>query len=212
MSPLDPDSCHMFLVRHGATSSNLSQPTVLQGNAVDGPLAELGQSQARQTAEFLARFPMDVVFSSPMLRARQTAGLIAACHGLSAIEVPEIHEADVGRWVHRDWGDIAASEPELYRLHMENPAEHGYPDGENATDVANRAVPTLKRLMQENLGRRIVAVAHNIVNRVMVAHLLKLPLSEMRSIRQDNCCINWIQLRADRFELITANSIFHLHD
>ena len=204
------DTCWMVLVRHGATEQNLARPTVLQGSGIDGPLAAIGCEQAAMTAKFLRHYRFDAAYASPMRRAQETAEIITALHGLPITPVPQIVEADVGRWLGRDWDSIAAEEPEAYRLHLEDPSVHPYPEGESATDVQNRAVPALVHLMQQNLGRRILVVAHNIVNRVMVAHLHHIPLRHMRAIRQDNCSINLIRLRGEETELVTANATFHL--
>lgn len=202
------DTCWMFLVRHGATDFNLKQPTVLQGSGINGPLAAIGREQATLTGEFLRRYSFDAVYASPMVRAMETAQIIQP--GREITPVPEIVEADVGRWLGRDWEDIKAAEPEAYRLHLEDPSVHPYPEGESATDVAHRTVPALMNLLEQNLGNRILVVAHNIVIRVMVAHLYAIPLKQMRTIRQDNCAVNVIRLQGDKRELVTANSTFHL--
>jgi len=207
----DDNACVLFLIRHGATDYNLRKPTVLQGNGIDGPLAEIGKQQAAQVGEYLKSFSLDAIYASPMKRAVETAQAIAKHHTLAVQTIPEIVEADVGRWLGRDWEEIIAAEPEAYRRHIEDPSIHPYPEGENVTDVSNRCVPVLLDLMKKSHGKRIAVVAHNIVNRVMVAHLHHIPLRLFRVIRQDNCCINVIRHTADGAQLITSNSIFHLH-
>ena len=72
-----PTPCTLYLVRHGATDNNLHNPPRLQGQRVDLGLSAAGKAQAEQTARFLATRPLAAVFSSPMLRARQTAEAIA---------------------------------------------------------------------------------------------------------------------------------------
>lgn len=207
---LSDDTCWMFLVRHGATDFNLKQPTVLQGNGINGPLASIGREQASLTGKFLSAVAFDQVYASPMVRAIETAERIVP--GRPIVPVPEIVEADVGRWLGRDWHDIQAADPEAYRLHQEDPSIHPYPEGESATDVAERTVPALTKIMQENLGKRVLVVAHNIVIRVMVAHLYQIPLKQFRTIRQDNCCVNLIRYQPEKVELVTCNSTFHLSE
>lgn len=205
---LSDEPCWMFLVRHGATDFNLKKPTVLQGNGINGPLAEIGRRQATLTGEFLGDYALDTVYASPMVRAMETAQRIVP--GRDIVPVPEIVEADVGRWLGRDWADIQSTDPEAYRLHQEDPSIHPYPEGESATDVARRTVPALTKILKENLGKRVLVVAHNIVIRVMVAHLYQIPLKQFRTIRQDNCCVNVIRYQAEKAELVTCNSTFHL--
>jgi len=209
-SQIESSPCWMFLVRHGATDYNLIKPNVLQGSGIDGPLAEVGREQASKTSEFLASFQFDAMFASPMKRAMETAEMIARPHHREIIPIPQIVEADVGRWLGKDWAEIESEDPENFRRHREDPAANPYPDGESATDVANRAFPVLAELLNRHAGQRILVVAHNIVNRVVIAKLHGIPLKEMRRIRQDNCCVNVIRGQANQAELVTSNSIFHL--
>ncbi|MBI1247090.1 hypothetical protein GC197_04505 [bacterium] len=207
-SEIADDTCWMFLVRHGATEHNLMVPGVLQGCNVDGDLAPIGRRQAEATAQFLEPYPFDAIYASPMKRAQQTAKIIAPDRQI--VTVPEIIEADVGRWVNRGWDDIAENEPEAYRLHLEDPSIHPYPGGESATDVAIRAVPVMNRLLKQHLGQRILVVSHYIVIRAIIATLYKAPLKYMREIHLGNCSVNLIRMKKDEIHLMTVNSTFHV--
>lgn len=210
--PPAADTCLMYLVRHGATDSNLSQPPVLQGNGINGPLAEIGRRQAAQAARFFDVVPLDAIYSSPMQRALESAEMINRSHQLPIQTVSELMEVGVGRWEGRDWGEIEASEPDDYAKHMEDPSLHGYPGGENVCDVAERVLPAIQTILRENLGKVVLVTAHNVVNRVLIAQLSHIPLSHIRHIRQDNCGINLLRHRKEKTELITVNSVFHLRD
>src|SRR5437879_1666623 len=73
----------LYLIRHGATEANLAQPPLLQGRRHNPPLARVGIRQAEATRDFLAIRPIDCCYSSPLLRAVQTAAIVAAPHGIS---------------------------------------------------------------------------------------------------------------------------------
>ena len=145
-----------------------------------------------------------------MLRAKQTAGAIAVPHGLAPQIIEPIIEIDVGAWEMRSWKEISQSEPEAYAQFMENPAVHGYRDGENLNQVHARVKPAIEQLMQRHLGEVIVVVAHNVVNRVLLADLLRLPIALARVISQDNCGINVVRHVDGSMKLKSTNSIFHL--
>ena len=66
------------------------------------------------------------------------------------------------------------------------------------------------KLLVENVGRRIVIVAHNVVNRAYLTRLLDIPLAQYRSIPQDNCGINVLRMRNSRVKAVTINGVFHL--
>src|SRR5262249_52537858 len=80
-SHADTDETWLYLVRHGATEANERTPYILQGNSIDLPLSGTGQKQAQAVAAFLHPFKIRRVYSSAMIRARQTAEAIASAVG-----------------------------------------------------------------------------------------------------------------------------------
>ncbi|MCH2587888.1 MAG: histidine phosphatase family protein [Planctomycetales bacterium] len=208
----EADETLLYLVRHGATPANEQRPYVLQGHGIDTSLSDTGQRQAEAVAGFLADRPLDVVLSSPMKRARETAAAIAAPHGITPGVLEAISECDVGRWEGRDWGAIMEDDTEAYHLFMNDPATHGYPEGESYADVLDRVGGPLDGVLAGHRGQTVAVVAHNIVNRVYVARLMGWPLSRAREIRQDNTGINVIRGRDDEITLMSFNVRFHLDD
>jgi broad specificity phosphatase PhoE len=208
----EADETLLYLVRHGATPANEQRPYVLQGHGIDTFLSDTGRRQAEAVAEFLADRPLDVVLSSPMKRARETAAAIAAPHGITPGVLEAISECDVGRWEGRDWGAIMEDDTEAYHLFMDDPATHGYPEGESYADVLDRVGGPLDGVLAGHRGQTVAVVAHNIVNRVYVARLMGWPLSRAREIRQDNTGINVIRGRDDEITLMSFNVRFHLDD
>jgi broad specificity phosphatase PhoE len=182
----------------------------LQGRRTDPPLSEEGRGQARQTGEFLAGFPLSAVYSSPLLRARQTAEAIAEPHGLAVEVVDDFIEIDVGAWEGRSWEEIEQTDPEAYQAFMTDATVNPYLGGENLNTVLARAVPAFGRLMEQNLGRVIVVVAHNVVNRAYLVRLMGMPVARYRSIPQDNCGLTLIRYRKGQAKAVTINGVFHL--
>lgn len=204
------DSCLMYLIRHGATANNLAKPPRLQGQGLDAPLSPHGRQQAKQTADFLKARPIQAVFSSPLARARETAEIIAESWGSAVTTIDALTEADVGRWEGRSWRDIEENDREEYQRFVELPEQYGYSGGESLPQVQSRVVPAMERLLEDNLGRQIVVVTHNVVNRMFWAHLLGLPIKEGRNMSQENCGISLVRLRSGKPKLLTMNSFFHL--
>jgi broad specificity phosphatase PhoE len=205
-----PDTCWLYLIRHGATANNDARPSRLQGRRSDQPLSAAGIQQAQQTARWLGNLTISAVFSSPLLRARQTAEIIASPHGLSIQTVDDLIEVDVGVWEGCSCEEIEQAHPEAYRLFMADASQHPYLGGEDFSAVQARAVPALERLMAAHLGRTIVAVSHNGVHRACLAHFLRMPLGSYRSIPQHNCGINLIEFRGGQARLVTLNAVSHL--
>jgi len=80
----------IWWVRHGQSTWNALDR--LQGHELGPPLTDLGRAQAETAAEALARRPVDQVLSSPAVRARQTAEIIAARLGLEVVIEPLLLE------------------------------------------------------------------------------------------------------------------------
>jgi len=205
-----PDTCWLYLLRHAATANNLARPPRLQGRRLDAELSDEGRAQAERAAAWLAERPIAAVYSSPLRRAVETAASIARRRNLAVQRVDAITEVDVGDWEGRAWDEIARSDPDAYQRFLAAPERHGYRGGENLSQVDQRAVPALQRLLEENLGRWIVVVGHNVVNRVFLARLIQLPLAAARLLVQDNCGVNLIRHRGGETQLRTLNSIGHL--
>ena len=200
----------LYLIRHGATEANLARPPRLQGRRHDPPLARLGVRQAEATRDFLAGRRLDVCYSSPLLRAVQTAAIIAAPHGLSPQPHPELTECDVGRWEGLDWQTVRRLDPDSYQRFHADPAAFGYPEGESFADVHDRAAPVIEDLLARHAGQSILVVGHHVVNRVYLAGLLGLDVEQARQVCLDPCAISIIERKGDRTGVLTLNAAFHL--
>src|SRR5271165_87394 len=108
----------LYLMDHGAAEGNPSRP---HGQKHNPPLARLGVRQAEATRDFLAIRPIDLCFCSPLLRAVQTASIVAAPHGLSPQTLEALTECDVGRWEGLDWQAIRYLDAEAYHRFHANP-------------------------------------------------------------------------------------------
>lgn len=207
---VDSQTCLLFLVRHAATLNNVARPPRIQGVAANDGLSDIGREQAQRTAHFLANQPVVAAYSSPLARALETAQIIAAPHGLNVESLPSLREVDVGRWEGRTWVDIEREEPDAYQRFLSDPATSGYAGGENLTEVRDRVLPAVQELLQRHTGEVILAVGHNVVNRVLLATWLQVPLSKARGIDQDNCGVNVIRYRPGSVQVLTTNAAFHL--
>jgi broad specificity phosphatase PhoE len=205
-----PHTSLLFLVRHAATLNNVARPPRLQGIGADEGLSDAGRDQARRTAALLADQPIGAVYSSPLPRALETARIIAVPHALEPRPVAALREIDVGSWEGRSWIDIQHEHPDAYQRFMADPASHGYLGGEDFTQVSRRVVPVVEDLMRTHEGELILVVGHNIVNRVLLATFLEVPLAKARGIDQDNGGVNVIRYREGAMQVLSVNVAFHL--
>jgi broad specificity phosphatase PhoE len=200
----------MYLIRHGATEANLARPARLQGRRLNPPLAILGVRQAELTRDFLAIRPVDACYTSPLLRAVQTASIIAAPHGVSPQALDDLTECDVGSWEGMDWQAIRNLDADAYQRFMSSPGQFGYPGGESFADVYLRAKRCLEDLLAKHAGQSILVVAHHVVNRTYLAGVLGLTPDHARQVTLDNCGISVVAREGSTTSVSTLNASFHL--
>jgi broad specificity phosphatase PhoE len=200
----------MYLLRHAATAANLAKPARLQGRRTNPSLAPVGVRQAELTRDFLALRPLEHCACSPLLRAVETASIIAAPHGIKPQPLEALTECDVGAWEGLDWQTIRGRDAEAYRRFMADPAVNPYLGGESFGDVFRRASAALEELLATYAGQAILVVAHHVVNRTYLASLLGLAPAQARRLSLDNCGISVVVREGERTAVTTLNAAFHL--
>lgn len=147
----------VYAARHGQTQWNLEDKVC---GRTDLPLTELGLEQARLLAQRTKDLDLDIIISSPMLRARQTAAPTAALHGREILVDERLIEQDYGIYegVSRfDEGFLANKRHFAFR----------YPGGESMMDVAHRVYGLLEELREKYAGKNVLLVCHGGVCRVI---------------------------------------------
>lgn len=202
----------IILLRHGATALNRAVPYRIQGRLSDPPLDELGRRQARAAAAAVsgAGLRLVAVYTSPLRRAFETAQALAEPLGVAVIAQSDLIEADVGRWEGRTWAEVEAAEPGEFARFMADPGTVPYPGGESFLDVQRRVSPVLEGLAAEHRGQTIGVVAHNVVNRAVLARLLGVPIERARALRQSNGGINVLEDDGHGLRVAMLNVALHL--
>jgi 2,3-bisphosphoglycerate-dependent phosphoglycerate mutase len=143
-----------------------------RGVPADPELTERGVEQAQRVAAWLAFEPVDVVLSSPLLRARMTAQPIADAHGLPVDLVEGLAEYDVQSDHYIPMEEMRANnDPRLQAMIDGRWESFG---GEPTHEFRARIERTVHEIVAEHPGRRVVAVCHGGVINVALAQLLGL--------------------------------------
>jgi broad specificity phosphatase PhoE len=148
----------ILLARHGETDWN--RDGRFQGHA-DPPLNETGRGQARELAEQLASVPVDVVYSSDLARARETAEIVADRKRLPLTIDPALREIDVGSWSGLTRTEIEERFPAA--------EEH---DGESRAEHLARIVGAVERIARRHAGERVLIVSHGGSLRALRRHAI----------------------------------------
>jgi broad specificity phosphatase PhoE len=126
----------VLLARHGETDDN-REPLRFQGWR-DTPLNETGWHQAHELAERVAQDGIVSLWSSDLIRARETAEIVGARIGLEPRLDPRLREANRGRWEGRLFPDVQRDEPDLFAAWMRAGADFRFPDGESLQEQLDR--------------------------------------------------------------------------
>jgi broad specificity phosphatase PhoE len=145
----------IFLARHGETDWNNQRRW--QGHA-DRPLNDVGREQARELAETLAGRTIDVVYSSDLIRAYETARIVADRLGLPVEVDVGLREVDVGDWSGRAHDEVENTDPEGFRRWQGG--GKGWSGGESYEEMGSRVVGTVLRLAESHPGQTILIVSH----------------------------------------------------
>jgi broad specificity phosphatase PhoE len=168
----------LYLIRHGQTDCSLQNR--MCGAGIDSPLNAAGQAMAAALGESLAPLPWTAICSSPMLRARQTAAPRAARTGLPVQTIEGLQEIAYGSWDGRLESEVEASEPDAWANWQRDSGGFSPPGGENAHDLAARAMPAIERIRAAHNDGLVVAFAHKAVIRVIVCALLGIDVGLFR--------------------------------
>ncbi|HHV13572.1 MAG TPA: histidine phosphatase family protein [Clostridiales bacterium] len=196
---------NLYLIRHGRQNSTLCN--------TDVPLSQEGIAQCELLRERLTKYRLDAIYSSDMLRARQTAEIINEAFGLPHGIRAEFREISFGLMEGKtdEYNDEHFREfyEEQSRLIEDIP----YPGGENGTSVYERAMPVLQELARSG-KKDILIVTHGGVIRSILAALFGRNQARrfLFATSLENASITQLRydLENDRFYLERFNDCAHL--
>jgi broad specificity phosphatase PhoE len=176
----------LVILRHGRTAWNAERR--YQGQA-DPPLDSVGQSQAAEVATLMAAMKPDILVSSDLQRARDTAELVASATGLELITDPRLRERHLGHWQGLTRDEVESRYPDEYAdwLAGRDVVRRG---GETRQEVGERARELVAELPEVELT---LLVSHGATAMCLSASLLGLPQTPSILGPLANC--HWTELR-----------------
>ena len=183
------DPTVLLLARHGATAYSLQRRFSGRGG-VDVPLAPLGEAQAQALAsEVAARRTIDAIVTSPLLRAQQTAHIVAAAVGLPVSVEEGLAECDFGEWDGHTFAEVQRDWPALLDEWLASP-EVAPPDGESFA-ACNRRIDAARRaVIDAHRGARVLVVAHVTPIKLMVTQALDCGLHGLFRMELPPCSVS----------------------
>ena len=149
---LEPKA-NVYLARHGQTAYN--HVGRFQGH-LPVPLDATGRQQASELAERAAAYRFSVLWCSPLLRARETADIVARRIGLEPREDARLMETDAGDWTDRTFADVRAEAQERFDAFASADPDFAFPGGESFAEQDDRVAAALAEIEAGELPALVV--------------------------------------------------------
>ena len=174
----------LYITRHGETKRNKEQRVL---GRTDDPLSEKGLAQAAELAEKMKDIDIDMIFVSPLSRARQTAQAVADVKGLTPIVDERLIETNFGDYEGVDrWCEEYQN---AKRDHFKR-----YPNGESYFDMAYRIYNFLFEIRDKYPDKKVLVVSHGGVCRIICNYFYDMENEEFVSHAFPNCGLEEFQL------------------
>lgn len=197
----------LYLVRHGETEEN--QKSSFCGWK-DPSLCAGGMKQAKNLADALKNKEIDVIYTSGLKRAIETAGIINKYHCCPVYHVEGFREINFGEAEGLTIEGIRNNYPEVYEGLEKDYIKTRFPGGESLEDMHSRVTDTVNKILDEEANKNILLVAHAGVIRSIITHLITGDIKYHWNFRIDHCSISIVEKHEDFCILTKLNDICHL--
>lgn len=182
-------SSRIVLVRHGAP---VAAATGKCYGKLDVALSDDGRKQIARTAVNLKELKLTTVYSSPRVRAAESARIIAELQDLQIEISNQFAEIDFGDFENLDYATVQKRFPDVYEQWMKTPTTVEFPNGESFTQMQKRVLQKINELRISHQGKAFAVVSHGGVNRIILANYLGIANENIFRLAQDYACVNVI--------------------
>jgi broad specificity phosphatase PhoE len=168
----------VYLARHGESDWNAANR--FQGHR-DRPLTDLGRRQADALAELVAQENVDAIYSSPLIRALETARIVAARTGREVTELDGLREVDTGSWSGLSRAEVQERFPEGFERWIAGGS--GWEDGETYEEMGERVLRAIRAIAAAHPNGRVLVVSHGGPIRAVQSAAEGIELHEYRRLR-----------------------------
>jgi alpha-ribazole phosphatase len=205
--PMGALMTRLLLVRHGI--ARLQDAPRFWGKT-DIPLSETGVRQAEQLRDRLSRLKIDAIYTSTLLRAGDTAEIIARPHKLKVLPLPELCECNFGFVEGLTFDEIKKRYPKLVPVMNGLDMAEPFPGGESIRDLDNRVLMFLEKLKDHQHKETVVVVAHGVPLRILICRLLGIEIKHWLQLRIDHASLSVIERYPGGAILNLLNDVSHL--
>lgn len=200
----------IFLLRHGQTDYN--KKGIVQGSGIDAPLNDTGRQQAAQLWNFYSKHPFQRVYTSALIRTRQTVEPFIDA-GIPHVVFEGLNEIN---WGVKE-GKTSTTEDHDEYMKVVKSWQNGelhvsIEGGESPLQVQERQQLVLDYLTREEEAENILICMHGRAMRILLCRMLNYPLSEMDMFEHHNTSLYKLTYTGSMFVLDDFNNLLHLND
>jgi broad specificity phosphatase PhoE len=178
----------------------------------DEPISQKGQDQARQLLPYLRDKGISAIYVSGYQRTGQTIEHVAEQLGLTTVVDERLNEIDNGLIEGLSDEEIRTKYPEVWEGFQKRAADFRFPEGETGEQACHRIAKFIEEKRQLHPHKNIVLVSHEGLMRILMCHLMGLPVYQRWNFQVDFCGIMEIVYQPDYqvWKLLRFNQqLFH---
>ncbi len=197
----------LCIVRHGETTWNAEHR--VQGQ-LDVPLNAIGHAQAEAASKVLALEKFDVIYSSDLSRARQTAQPTASLLSMEILREKDLRERHYGIFERLTYAEVKVRFPEDYARFEAREPEYAFRTGESLKDFSARSIAVVSRIASAHEGQNILVFTHGGILDKLYRYITGLSISAERDFGIPNAGLNRIELTPAGWQIRSWADIAHL--
>ena len=204
-----PVTTRICIIRHGETDWNVERR--IQGHT-DIPLNKTGRAQALAMAFNAAHHHFHAIYSSDLLRATETAQMLAQREDQAVKPYPQLRERHYGVFQGFTAAEGAERYPQAYAHYVARDLDYDFESGESLRGLADRVADGIDWLVRHHSGQTLAVVSHSGVLDVIYRRATGRPLHTPRDFVIPNCALNWFHFDGRGWHLDAWADRHYLHD
>ena len=196
----------IIFLRHAQAENNTKR--ILAGRTEGVPLTKTGIEQAERIAKYLASIDISAIYSSPIERARHTAGIIAKNCSLEEVVIDErLTEIDMGKFTRMNYDDMFAKYGNIFLKFYENDPVISEHEVETFLDVQKRVLDMVDHVLKKHNNENVILVTHMDPIKSMLAKVMNLVPQTLFELIIANASLTIITEQDKKFSLSAINAM-----
>lgn len=199
----------IYFIRHGETEWNKTKR--FQG-FTDIPLSDIGKAQAALLGKRFESIPIDVIYSSPLIRAYETAAAVAVPKKMEIMKNDHFKEINFGEWEGLTGEELTKLYGDQFIRLISTPEIAEFPGDGSLQLVTKRVKLGLDAVIAENENKNVMIVSHGGLIRLCIFYLMGMDLSFYNKMWLNNTSVSIVDINKRGNVLYKVNDDAHLEN